>query len=74
MDTTANESCIEQIGTTAGMVWQALHENGTMSLSKLIKSIDAPRDLVLQSIGWLAREDKLAIDQTKRGRTIGLNG
>jgi len=38
----------------------------------LTKSIDAPRDVVMQAVGWLAREDKVWIEETKRVRTIGL--
>lgn len=71
-DVSTSNSCLEQIGQTAGLVWQALHEGGPQSLAKLIKSIDAPRDVVLQAIGWLAREDKIWIEETKRVRTIGL--
>ena len=72
MDVSTTSSCIEQIGQTAGLVWTALNESGPQSLAKLIKSIDAPRDVVLQAIGWLAREDKIWIEETKRVRTIGL--
>lgn len=71
-DASTSNSCLEQIGQTAGLVWQALHESGPQSLAKLIKSIDAPRDVVLQAIGWLAREDKVWIEEKKRIRTIGL--
>lgn len=65
-------SCVEQIGQTAGLVWQALNDGGPQSLAKLVKAVDAPRDAVLQAIGWLAREDKLGIEDTKRGRMISL--
>lgn len=65
-------SCIEEIGQTAGLVWQTLNTQGSLSLAKLLGAIDAPRDLVLQAIGWLAREGKVSIENTKRGRIIGL--
>ena len=71
-DVSATNSCIEQIGQTAGLVWHALNERGPQSLAKLTKSIDAPRDLVMQAVGWLAREDKVWIEETARARTIGL--
>ena len=60
------------IGEIAGVVWHTLNEQGSMSISKLVKSVDAPRDLVMQGIGWLAREDKVEISENSRGRTIGL--
>jgi hypothetical protein len=72
MDAPSTNSCIEQIGQTAGLVWQTLNEQGPQTLSKLIKSTAAPRDVVLQAVGWLAREDKLWIEEKKRVRTIGL--
>jgi hypothetical protein len=63
---------IEQIGETAGAVWHVLDEHGHVSLTKLIKLVDAPRDQVMQAIGWLARENKIDFEDTSRGRTIGL--
>ena len=66
------QSYVEQIGETAGSVWHALDEDGPTSVSKLIKRVDAPRDLVLQGIGWLAREDKIAIEEASRSRIISL--
>jgi len=44
-----------------------------MSLAKLCKEVDAPRDVVMQAIGWLAREDKVEIEETGRGRFVCLN-
>ena len=61
------------IGEAAGMIWHVLDENGSMSLTKIVKLVDAPRDLVMQGIGWLAREDKLIIEETKRGKIISLS-
>lgn len=69
---TVASSGIEQIGETAGLVWQTLSDEGPLSFSRLIKIVDAPRDVVLQAVGWLAREDKLTIEETPRGRRIAL--
>ncbi len=63
---------VEEIGQTAGLVWHFLHEHGAASVSKLTKDVPAPRDLVLQGLGWLAREDKIAFDRTARGRIVRL--
>ena len=65
---TAHHSCLEQIGDTAGTVWNELNQNGARSLTQLLKEIDAPRDLVMQALGWLAREDKISIEEDSRGR------
>ncbi len=65
-------SCVDQIGETAGLIWRILSTNGPMSMAKLVKNAGEPRDLVMQAIGWLAREDKLVIDEEGRSRIIGL--
>jgi hypothetical protein len=62
---------IAQIGETAGEVWRALSEKGPLTTSRLVKEIDAPRDVVMQAIGWLAREDKIDIEEG-RTRTVTL--
>jgi len=64
--------CIDQIGDTAGLVWACLHDNGPMSLAKLTKELDATRDVVMQSVGWLAREGKVEIQEKNRARFISL--
>jgi hypothetical protein len=43
-----------------------------MSLAKLVERVGGNRDVVMQAIGWLAREDKLEMSETKRGRVIAL--
>jgi len=49
----------EEIGDMAGTIWQFLSSSGPVSASKLIKEVEGSRDLVMQGIGWLAREGKL---------------
>jgi winged helix-turn-helix protein DUF2582 len=68
----ADLSCIQEIGETAGKVWQALSKNGSMSVAKLVDRVGGNRDVLMQAIGWLAREDKLEISETKRGKTLAL--
>lgn len=65
-------SCVAQIGEMAGVVWRTLYANGAMSLTKLVKSIGQPRDMVMQAVGWLAREDKVWIEDQGRSRIISL--
>jgi hypothetical protein len=72
MVTDEPNSCLEQIGQTAGLVWHALDKHGPQSITKLARSIDAPRDVVMQAVGWLAREEKIDIKETKRGRSVSL--
>ncbi len=67
-------SCVAQIGEMAGVVWRTLSSEGPMSLTKLVKAVGQPRDSVMQAVGWLAREDKIWIEDQGRSRTISLRG
>ena len=70
---TANASCdIEQIGETAGDVWRLLTAKGPLSMAQVVKQLDVPRDLAMLALGWLAREDKISIDNDSRSRTVSL--
>jgi len=69
---TITSSYIEQVGSTAGEVWQTLKETGPLSISKLPKQVEAPRDMVMMAVGWLAREDKIAIEEQGRSRIVSL--
>ena len=57
---------IPKIGQTAGMVWKFLEDKGEANLTQLKKGVKADPNLVLQAIGWLAREDKLQIQKKER--------
>jgi hypothetical protein len=72
MATTSEKNPVLQIGDTAGTVWRLLTENGPMTMAKLVKAAGEPRDLVMQALGWLAREDKLVIEEEGRTRVISL--
>jgi len=63
---------VDSIGTVAGLVWHHLDENGPLTLSKLAREIDAPRDLVMQGVGWLAREQKVQFRKGSRSKLIAL--
>ncbi len=65
-------SLIEQIGDAAGLVWRLLHENGPMSVARLVQAAGQPRDVVMQALGWLAREDKITIEEQRRTRIVSL--
>jgi len=47
---------ITEIGIVAGEIWHFLDKHGEVSLSYLVQGMDKPRDNVLMSLGWLARE------------------
>jgi hypothetical protein len=66
----ANE--VVNIGAVAGVIWHYLDENGPVTISKLAKDIDAPRDAIMQGVGWLAREGKIRFEETPRSKLISL--
>lgn len=69
---TAQQSCLEQIGDTAGLLWHHLNESGPRTLTQLTKELDAPRDVIMQAVGWLAREDKLSFEDTRGKKIVSL--
>ena len=69
-DTVDNE--VTNIGGIAGLIWNYLDQNGSVTLTRLAKEIDAPRDQVMQGVGWLAREGKIRFDETPRSKVIAL--
>ncbi len=63
---------ITEIGIVAGEIWHFLDEHGEISLSVLAKGIDKPKDIVLMSLGWLAREGHVVLEQQKQDYKITL--
>ncbi|MBN2021662.1 MAG: winged helix-turn-helix domain-containing protein [Pirellulales bacterium] len=72
MTTATPTPCVVEIGETAGLVWKVLSENGPSSLAKVVKAVGRPRDVVMQALGWLAREDKVWIEEDGRSRVVSL--
>ncbi len=54
---------ITEIGIVAGDIWHFLDSRRTCSLDELVKAIDKNRNVVLMSLGWLAREGHIILDQ-----------
>jgi len=63
---------ITEIGIVAGDIWHFLDQHGEVKLSTLIKGIDKPRDNVLMSLGWLAREGHVIVQQVEEEYKISL--
>ena len=72
MATVIRESCLSEIGDTAGKVWHVLDQKGSLTIAKLVKELDVSRDVIMQALGWLAREDKIEIEEDGRTRTVSL--
>lgn len=63
---------ITEIGIVAGEIWHFLDQKQEVSLEDLIKGIDRPRDNVLMSLGWLAREGHVILVQVNKDYRISL--
>ena len=62
----------EQVGTTAGKIWQELSEGGPRTVAQLKKKLNGQGDIVNFAVGWLAREDKVEIVPDKRNFRVHL--
>ncbi len=54
---------ITEIGIVAGEIWQFLDKNNETTVSALTKDIDRPHDEILMSLGWLAREGHIVLQE-----------
>jgi len=52
---------ITEIGIVAGEIWQFLDGKKTVTADELTKELKRPRELVMMSLGWLAREGYIAL-------------
>jgi hypothetical protein len=53
---------ITQIGIVAGEIWHVLDNQTDIKLSELVEKINKPKNLVLMSLGWLAREGHILLN------------
>lgn len=62
----------EEIGTTAGVIWQALNANGELSLPGLKHQVEAKAPVFDWALGWLTREGKIVITRHQRSYRVRL--
>lgn len=53
---------VEQIGTAAGAVWQALNSADALGVKQIKKVTKLKKEEIFAALGWLAREGKVNID------------
>ena len=58
---------ITEIGITAGDIWHYLDRHGSATLEQLTQGISKPREELLMSLGWLAREGHVVLGDEKTG-------
>lgn len=54
---------ITKIGIVAGDIWHYLDQKGETTLSTLFDNIEKERDVILMSVGWLAREGHIVLEK-----------
>ncbi|NQT32396.1 MAG: winged helix-turn-helix domain-containing protein [Candidatus Omnitrophica bacterium] len=65
---------ITRIGLAAGKIWEHLDAQDKPSqLGDIISSLEEDRDLVLMSMGWLAREGHIVMSGKGPNYTIKLS-
>ncbi len=64
---------ITEIGIAAGDIWHYLDEHGSSSLEQMTRSIGKPRELLLMSLGWLAREGHVTLRESNGTFTASLS-
>ena len=62
----------EEIGTSAGAIWQALTSNGELSLTQLKRQVEAKSPVFDWAIGWLSGEDKVVITREEHSFRLRL--
>ena len=60
----------EQIGFSAGQIYDYLNNNGESTFAKMKKELDLKGNFADLGLGWLAREDKVTI--SKKGTSVSV--
>ncbi len=67
------EPTVESIfGTKAGIIWNALNDNGPGSIGNLAKTTSLSREEICGALGWLGRENKLIVEMQGRAMIFSL--
>jgi len=72
MNSMEGQNMIIEIGIIAGEIWHFLDQHGEVNLTALTRGIDRPRDNILMSLGWLAREGHVVLVQENNDYRIHL--
>jgi len=68
--TTQDAGVQDQIGWSAGQIYNYLSNNGEVSFTKIKKELDLSGNFADLGLGWLAREDKVEI--SKKGASVNV--
>ena len=62
----------EKIGINAGKLWASLSTNANQTLASLERTTELKRDEVLLALGWLFKEDKVALETVGNSVKVSL--
>jgi hypothetical protein len=72
-DTEAARDTVESIfGVNAGIVWNALNQNGPMTIDNLVKATALETGEIHAALGWLGRENKISLETRGAVRSFSL--
>lgn len=64
------QELLDQIGISAGEIYNYLNTNGESTFTKMKKELDLKGNFADLGLGWLAREDKVEI--SKKGTSVSV--
>ena len=64
------QELLDQIGVSAGEIYNYLNSNGETTFAKMKKELDLKGNFADLGLGWLAREDKVEI--SKKGTSVSV--
>lgn len=65
---------VDSIGLWAGMIWNALDAEGTLSVKKIKKATKLKDKEIFAALGWLSREGKINLAEDDADVMVSLVG
>jgi len=62
----------ESIGKTAGEIWKYVNDNGPSTAIKIKSALGISNSQLYLALGWLAREDKITIEDHEQSHKVYL--
>jgi hypothetical protein len=60
------------IGVNAGVIWQLLFNSGALSIIEIAELTGYKAKMIMLSLGWLAREDKIRFLEDNKVELISI--
>ncbi len=57
-------------GANAGLVWEVLSKNGPSTVTEIMNAASLRREEVFGALGWLGRENKIAVELRGRAKVF----